>query len=54
MLWVDGCPLTEPTVTRRLPLDKPEYLWYLRGAYIGAQLLIVAIYYFTMMKVCPR
>lgn len=38
-------------IARKLPLQDPEYLPLLRGAYIGMQLLVLAVYYFCTIKV---
>lgn len=38
-------------IARKLPLQDPEYLPLLRGAYIAMQLLVLAVYYICTVKV---
>lgn len=42
-------------VARRLPLDDPEWLFYLRAGYISVQLIAIAAYLYTSSVVrLPR
>lgn len=38
-------------VAKRLPLDNPEFINYLRIGYVGAQLAALAVYYFITLQV---
>ncbi|ORY24668.1 inorganic phosphate transporter Pho88 [Naematelia encephala] len=38
-------------VARRLPLDDPQFLTYLRVGYLSSQVLAIAIYYFITMMI---
>jgi hypothetical protein len=40
-----------PTVARRLPMDDPEFINYLRIGYVAAQVIAVGIYYYITLKV---
>ncbi|WVQ85296.1 hypothetical protein IAT38_007461 [Cryptococcus sp. DSM 104549] len=41
-------------VAKRLPMEDPTFINYLRIAYVSAQLITLAIYYYIMMKIRKR
>lgn len=40
--------------TKKLPLEEPETLWYLRAFYVVCQLLVIGLYYWLMWKVVRK
>ena len=43
--------LTPLSVARKLPMDNPDFISYLRMAYVGSQALAFIVYYYITMKV---
>jgi hypothetical protein len=41
-------------VARRLPLEDPDFITYLRIGYVASQLISLAIYWFITLKVSER
>jgi hypothetical protein len=41
-------------VARRLPLEDPEFITYLRIGYVASQLIALAVYWFITLKVSER
>lgn len=47
-----GERLTSLLVARKLPMSDPDFITYLRMAYVMSQTSALVIYYYITMKVC--